>query len=103
MSRLSDLKNEEATALIADLIEPAAVIFADTEIKTALAESKMSGIKLCMKKHGKELIDILSIIDGIPREQYNVNAVQIVSKTLDILSDKDLMAAFFSQEQTVES
>ena len=100
MSKLTEFKNEAAAELLADLIEPASVLFGDEEIRNALKESKIAGIKVAMKKHGKELIDILATVDGVPREEYSVNAMQIVSKTLAILSDSDLMAAFSSQEQT---
>lgn len=103
MSRLTELRNEEAAAMLAELIEPASVIFADKEIRDALKESKMSGVKCAMKKHGKELIDLLAIIDGADRETYSVNAMQIVTKTLAILSDKELIQAFTSQAQTAES
>ena len=100
MSKLTEFKNEAAAELLADLIEPASVLFGDADIKAALKDSKISGVKVAMKKHSKELIDILAIIDGIPREEYDVNAMQIVAKTLAILSDSDLMSAFTLQEQT---
>lgn len=103
MSRLTELKNEQAAEMLADLIEPAAAIFTDTEIREALKESKMAGVKLAMKKHSKDLIDLLAAVDGADRETYTVNAMQIVSKTLKMLSDKDLIQAFTLQEQTAES
>ena len=103
MSRLTELKNEQAAEMLADLIEPAAAIFTDKEIREALKESKMAGVKLAMKKHSKDLIDLLAAVDGADRETYNVNAMQIVSKTLKMLSDKELIQAFTLQEQTAES
>lgn len=103
MSRLTELQNEQAAEMLAEIIEPAATIFADTDVRDALKESKMSGVKTAMKKHSKELIDLLAIIDGADRETYSVNAIQIVSKTLAILSDKELVQAFTLQAQTAES
>lgn len=103
MSRLTELKNEDATALIADIIEPASVIFADTEVKEKLKDSKIAAIKYVMKNHGTELIDILALLDGVPRDEFKVNAVQIVQKTFALLNDPDLMSVFYSQAQTAES
>lgn len=103
MSRLTELKNEQAAELLAELVEPAATIFADEEIREALKESKMKGVKCAMKKHSKELIDLLCAVDGAERGTYKVNAMQIITKTIALLSDKDLIQAFTSQEQTAES
>lgn len=102
--KLSEYKNEEATAILADIIGPAAEIFSDDDIKKAFTGgSKKEAVKLALKKHGKELIDILAIYDGIPRDQYTVNPAQILGKSLAIINDPDLMSAFTLPEQTAEN
>lgn len=103
MNRLTELKNEQAAELLAELIEPAATLFADGKIKEALKESKLAAVKVAMKNHGKELVDILAIVDGADRATYSVNAMQIITKSIALLSDKELLQAFTLQEQTVES
>lgn len=103
MSMITELKNEQATALIADLIEPAAEIFADEDFKDALKEDKLKAVKLLMKNHGEALLTMLAILDGVPRKDYSVNAVDIIKKSLAVLNDKELLSAFTLQEQTVES
>lgn len=97
------MKNEAAAELLAELIEPAALVFGDEDVRAALKKSKLAAIKTAMKKHGKELVDILAIVDGADRATYQVNAMQIVTKTIALLSDKELISAFTLQEQTVES
>lgn len=100
--KLSEYKNEEAAAILADILDPAFELISDNELKNALKESKINAAKFALKNHGRALIDILAIYEGIPREEYNVNAVGIIAKAFSILNDKDLMSAFTSQEQTAD-
>lgn len=100
--KLSEYKNEEAAAILADILDPAFEIFSDEDFKKAVKESKLSAAKYALKSHGKALIDVLAIYDGVPREEYNVNALGIVSKVFAILNDSVLMSAFTLQEQTTE-
>ena len=101
--KLSEYKNEEAAAILADILDPAFEIFSDKEFKKAMKESKIAAAKFALKNHGQAVIDVLAIYEGIPREEYNINALGIVAKIFAILNDKDLMSAFISQEQTAES
>lgn len=101
--KLSEYKNEEAAAVLADILEPAAEIMSDNKFKEAFQTSKISAAKIALREHGKAIIDVLAIYDGIPREEYSVNPLEIVSKVIAILNDKELMSAFISQGQTAES
>lgn len=101
--KLSDYKNEKAAAILADILEPASEIFSDRKFTDSLQKSPVSAAKIALKNHGKEVIDILSVYDCVPREEYNVNPMQILSKLIAILNDKDLMGAFISQEQKTEN
>lgn len=103
MKKLIEYKNEEATAILADLIEPVGKIITDKEIKENLQDNKIQAVKTALKKYGKEIIDLLAIYEGIPREEYNVNPIQIFSKALAIANDKEFMAAFTFSEQIAEN
>ncbi len=101
--KLSEYRNEEAAAVLADIIEPASEIMSDEKFREALKDSKISAAKIALKEHGKAIIDVLAIYDGAEREKYSINPIGIVSKVIAILNDKDLMSAFTLQEQTAES
>lgn len=101
--KLSDYKNEEAAAILADILDPAAEIFSDKKFTENLQKSPASAAKTALKEHSKAVIDVLAIYDCVPREEYSVNPVQILSKLLKIMNDKELMGAFISQEQKTES
>ena len=101
--KLSDYKNEEAATILADILDPASEIFADEKFTESLQKSPASAAKIALKEHSKAIIDVLAIYDCVPREKYSVNPVEILSKLLKIMNDKDLMGAFISQEQKTES
>lgn len=101
--KLCEYQNEEAAEILADLIDPISEIASDKDVKENFKSSKMKTAKIILKKHGKPLIDILSIYEGIPREEYHVNPIGLVRKTFNILNDKDVMSVFTSQEQTEEN
>lgn len=103
MKKFSEYKNEEAAAILADILEPASEIFSDKKFTENLQKSPMSAAKIALREHGKAVIDVLAIYDGIPREEYKVNPMEILAKFVAILNDKDLMGAFTLQEQTVEN
>lgn len=104
MKKLSEYKNEEALELLADLIEPAAVICADTEIANAVRSglSKIKVVKMIIKNHKHEVIEILALLDNIPLEEYECNLLSLPSRIIEILNDEELMRFFNSQGQNVE-
>ena len=104
MSKFLEQENEKAAEALAEMLEPAGEIFSDKDFMGDLQNGNtLSAAKIALKNHSKALIDILSIYDGIPRAEYKLNPMQIMSKSIQILKDKDLMSAFTLQEQKTES
>lgn len=101
--KLSEYKNEEATKILADILEPASEIFSDKEFTENLQKSPVSAAGTALRKHGKAVVDILAIYDGISRQNYSVNPMEILSKFIKIMHDNELMSAFTFQEQTAEN
>ena len=97
--KLSEIKGEAALDLLADIIEPASEIMADSNMKK-LIEEKDKGkiIKALIKDHKKSIIEILVTIDGIPVDEYEINVFTLPIKLLELLNDKELMSFFTSQE-----
>lgn len=100
--KLSDYKNEDALDLLADLLEPVAEIAADTEVVEAFkGKTKLEAIKIAIKKHKKEVVEILARIENTPVEEYSFNVFTLPLKVLEILNDKDLLDFFAMQGQIV--
>lgn len=102
MKKLSEVKNEDALDLLADIIEPAAEIMADKKVQELVkAKNKGAIIKALIKDHKKSIIEILATLDGVPVEEYEVNLFTLPMKLLEILNDKELVN-FFTLQATME-
>lgn len=101
--KLSDFKDEKALDLLADLIEPATEILADTELRSAAAGStKAAAVSIAIKKHKSAVMAILAALEGVPVEEYHCNVLTLPLKLLDILNDKETMQLFQYAGQKAE-
>lgn len=100
--KLSEFKGEDALDLLADIIEPAAEILSDKEIAEIYRSGgkKTALVKVAIKNHKKEVIEILAAMDGVPAEEYSCNVLTLPMKLLEILNDKELIQFFTSAVQT---
>jgi hypothetical protein len=104
--RLSDYKNEAALELFADMMEPAGVILADEEVKEAFSAQPMDKagiVRLLMKKHRSEVLEIIRLIDGGDPKTYTISFLEIPLKLMDLLGDPEVIMLFTPQGQNAES
>lgn len=99
MNEIKTRSNEESLDLFADLLEPVAEILADAEVKEAFESKKIRGVKVAIKKHKAEVIQILALVDGIPVEEYKVNVLTLPLKLLELLNKPEVAELFQSQGQ----
>lgn len=103
--KLSDYKNEEAIDLMADIIEPFTKIFSDKRVKTAAKgkdgdRNMLAAIKVALKHHPKEVVQILARIDSVPVEEYEIDALTLPFKVMELLNDPALKSLFPSAEKS---
>ena len=103
MKKLSEYRDEDALDLLADLIEPAETIFSDKDVQSANSKSMWKAVKVAIKKHKKEVMEIMAILDGAPVEDLHINVLSLPIKVMEVISDKDLVNFFVSQGQNMES
>lgn len=97
MKKLSEYKDDEALDLLADIIEPASVIFADDQVKASFKDkNKLKAAKVVIKNHKKEIVEILARLDGVPVKEYHCNVFTLPIVVLQILQDKELVDFFVS-------
>lgn len=96
--KITELENEAALDLLADLIEPSAKIFSDPEIKKLYTNKAgyMTLIRYVLKHHQAPIVEILATLDGVPVEEYHANIPTMIKSLLEILNDKDLIDFFSS-------
>ena len=100
MKKLSEIKDEEAIELLADLIEPISEIASDEAARKELMNAKHDGmspmemVKPLLKTHKKSIIKILAILEGTPVEEYHCNAITLPLRLIEVLNDPELLSLF---------
>lgn len=104
MRKLSEIKNEQALDLIADVIEPFSRILADEKINEFRKNtpSRTEVMKWVIKDHKSEVIEILAALDGKPVETYEISVLELPMRVIEILNDEDMISLFTSQGQRKE-
>lgn len=105
MRKLSEIQNEDAIDVLADLLDPIAEISKDKEVRapkkledgTEVPKTRLEIVQTILKRHKRAVIQILAILDGVPLEEYKINMIQIPAKVYECLNDKDILAFFQSQ------
>lgn len=102
--KLSEIKDEQAIDILADIMEPACNILADDEVQKAYKANvtKVRLVKIAIKNHKKEVIEIMARLDGEDPENYHVSLVTLPMKLLEILNDREVMSLFRSQGQIAQ-
>lgn len=100
--KLSEIKNEAALDILADILEPACSILADPEVKEAFTESKqpLTICKTIIKGHKKEIIEILARLDGAEPSSYEISIITLPARIIELLNDETLIDFFTSQIPT---
>ena len=98
MRKLSEIKNEDALDVLADILEPTMEIFTDTVFKKKYDDGNiMDAVKYVIKAHKKAIIEVLAGLDGVPVNEYSVNVIEIPKRLFELLNDKDTLDFFQSQ------
>ena len=95
MRKLSEIKGEEALDVLAEIIEPAAEIFTDENVKKALkSESRIKAAKIILKDHKKAIITLMAALEETPVEEYKPTLLALPALILGVLNDPELQSLF---------
>lgn len=96
---LSEVRGEAALELLADVMEPASVILDDDEVKASfrVEKNKFRTASIVLKRHKKEMLEILAAVNMTPIEDYRPNLYEVMKSTISVLSDPGLTDFFVSQ------
>lgn len=102
--KISEFEGEQALDLLADLIEPTAIILADSKIKSLQAAgaslARIAGTMI--KDHKPEVMQILAAMDGVPVDEYKCTPFKAIKQLMDLLNDEELMSFFKSAPESTE-
>lgn len=95
MRKLSEIKGEEALDVLAEIIEPAAQIFTDENVKKALkSESRIKAAKIILKDHKKAILTLMAALEETPVEEYKPTLLALPALILGVLNDPELQSLF---------
>lgn len=101
MKNLSDYTGEEAIDLWCDLLEPISRVISDVEVARVIRAHKsyMDIAKVILKKHKKDVEEVLLRIDDTPVTGLNI-VTRLVSLLSDIGKNEEVETFFRYAEQT---
>ena len=95
MRKLSEIKGEEALDVLAEIIEPAAQIFTDENVKEALKSgSRIKAVKIILKDHKKAIITLMATLEETPVEEYKPTLLALPALIIGVLNDPELNSLF---------
>lgn len=99
--RLSEIKDERALDVLAEIIDPVAEIATDEKIKKIYKSGKPRILiaKEILKNHKKAIIKIMAELDEVPVDKYTFTLTELPAKVLDIMNDPEIERLFQSQGQ----
>ena len=101
--KISELENEEALDVLADILEPVSEIVSDKAVRDEFTnEQYMKAAKQAIKNHKKAIIEILARLDNVPTSEYHCNVFSLPRKVFEILTDSDLLDFFKSSAKQTE-
>lgn len=101
--KLLEATGTEAIELLADLIDPVSELLTDEEIvKCIETKQNLKAVKFALKRHSKEVLEVMAICEGVPVKEYRPRLADIPAMLLEILNNPDIAKLFTSQAQTAE-
>lgn len=97
--RLADIKGDKAFDVLADLLDPIGVMAVDNEIKEAAEVNYLKAVQVALRKHPKELKDILAILSLENPETFEVSLATLPRLVIELVNDPDVRVLFQSQSQ----
>jgi hypothetical protein len=96
--KLSEIKGEEALEVLADIMEPAAVIMADERVlDTIQKEPKIVAAAKIIKWHKKEILTVLAYLNQEDPETFNPSLLALPKMVIDLMNDPEVNDLFQSQ------
>ena len=99
--KLSEIKNEKAIEVLADLIDPVIELCKDKYFGEAMIKGDIKkAVKVMLKGHAKAVKEMLAALDGVPVDMYECNILTLPQTLIEILSDPEVMSLFISADVT---
>ena len=103
MRKLSEIKDDEAMDVLAEILDPVSNLIGDSAFKLAIRGDKDKGIKpnrleavkvAINKEHRSDVVKIMATLEGVEVSEFHYNLFTLPKMVLDVLNDKELIDFF---------
>lgn len=100
--KLSQFEDEQALEILERIIDPISVIMTDVEFVSLVRQHKPKILlaKEVVKNHKKEMIELISALNGETPETYHFTLISLIKDAMELMDDPELNEVFQSQGQT---
>lgn len=96
--KLSEIKGEEALDVLADIMEPAAIIMADERVQeTVQSEPQIVAAAKILRWHKKEILTVLAYLNQEDPETFKPSLLALPRMVLELINDPEVKDLFRSQ------
>lgn len=107
MRKLSEIKDDEAMDVLAEIIEPVSKLIMDEDFKDAIKGNKekkikpdrMKAVKIAITKYREETVKVMAVLEGTPVEEFHYNLLTLPQMVLTVFNDKELIDFFSPQAE----
>lgn len=97
---LSEIKNEQAIEVLADMFDPIIEIASDEKVVSAArGDNKVLMVKYILKEHSRAVFELMALSEGVPVDEYECDIFTLPMKLLDLFNRPELSFLFQSQGQ----
>ena len=101
--KLSEIKNEQAIEVLADMFDPIIEIASDEKVVSAArGDNKVLMVKYILKEHSRAVFELMALTEGVPVEEYECNVLTLPSKLVELFNQPEFEFLFQSQGQKME-
>lgn len=96
MRKLAEIKGDDALDVLAEILVPITTITNDDEVKAGFETNVAQSVSIALKKHKKEVEDIMSAVGGKPWDELKeeVTLMTLPATMYEILSDPVVQSLF---------
>lgn len=92
----AELKGDAVLDAVAGLLEPAAALMQDEEIREAITKGdRLGGWKIAMKRHKAAVVSAIALWKGVPVDEYEISMESFVMDFSKFVADPWIRSFFF--------
>ena len=106
MRKLSEIKDDEAMDVLAEILEPASNLIKNEKFKIAIRGDKdtkpnrLEAVKIALTENRKDIVTIMAVLEGVPVDEFHYNLFTLPKMILDFFNDKEMLDFFHYQAET---